>query len=319
MTTSSRTNPTLLPLSRPDRGQRWRQALLGPRVAPYLFIAPFFILFALFFVYPVLWSMVLSFQKWSARETVWMGLSNYRFVVQQPVVHKAFANMVWFIVFNNLFQLVIAMTIAVLIDSTFMRRFGGLLRVGYFMPHIVPSVVTAILFTIILGGGGVSDRLLGLFDTRIPWLQSTTWSKPAILLAGGWQWIGYWIVMLLAGLQGIPDEYYEAAEIDGATLRQRFWYITFPLLRPVFLFVIIVNTIGTMQIFEYPYLMFGGGIGTAGGPLNSATTPVLELYHMGFQSMELGAASALGWLLAVLIIGVSIMQFSLARRRGWTE
>jgi ABC-type sugar transport system permease subunit len=125
--------------------------------------------------------------------------------------------------------------------------------------------------------------------------------------------------MLLAGLQGIPDEYYEAAEIDGATLRQHFWYITFPLLRPVFLFVIIVNTIGTMQIFEYPYLIFGGGIGTAGGPLNSATTPVLELYHMGFQSMELGSAAALGWLLAVLIIGVSILQFSMARRGGWTE
>lgn len=307
----------LAPVTR--RRQRWAEGILGPRVAPYLFIAPFFILFILFFIYPVLWSILLSFQKWSARETQWVGLNNYRFVYQLPSVRKAFANLVWYVVVNNVFQLTIAMTVAVLIDSTFMRRFAGFFRIGYFIPNIVPGVVTAILFTIILGGGGVSDRVLALFGTRIPWLQSTQWSKPAVLIAGGWQWIGYWIVMLLAGLQGIPDEYYEAADLDGASLWQRFTYITFPLLRPIFLFVIIVNTIGTMQLFEYPYLIFGGGIGTAGGPLDSATTPVLELYRIGFQSMELGSAAALGWGLAVLIIAMSILQFTLAQRRGWTE
>jgi lactose/L-arabinose transport system permease protein len=300
-------------------GQHWWEAILGPKVAPYLFIAPFFIMFAAFFLYPVVWSVILSFQKWSSRETIWVGLNNYRFVYQLPRVHKAFANLIWYVLANNFFQLIIAMTIAVLIDGTFMRRHAGFFRIGYFMPNIVPGVVTAILFTIILGGGGVSDRFLGLFGLNIPWLRSTQWSKPAVLLAGGWQWIGYWIVMLLAGLQGIPDEYYEAAEIDGASLWQRFSYITFPLLRPVFLFILIVNTIGTMQLFEYPYLIFGGGIASAGGPLSSATTPVLELYSLGFQSMNLGGASALGWGLAVLIIAMSILQFTAARGRGWTE
>jgi lactose/L-arabinose transport system permease protein len=307
------------PQSQPLRKRSLWDVILGPKIAPYLFIAPFFILFALFFLYPVLWSVVLSFQKWSSRETLWVGLDNYRFVYQLPQVHKAFANLVWYVIMNNVFQLTIATTIAVLIDSTFMRRFSSFFRIGYFIPNIVPAVVTAILFTIILGGGGVSDRFLELFGLRIPWLRSTEWSKPAVLLAGGWQWIGYWIVMLLAGLQGIPDEYYEAGEIDGATLWQRFTFITFPLLRPDLPLIFIVNTIGTMQLFEYPYLIFGGGIASAGGPLDSATTPVLELYSLGFQSMNLGGASALGWGLAVLIIVMSILQFTAARRRGWTE
>lgn len=301
------------------RRQRLSESILGPRVAPYLFIAPFFILFAVFFVYPVVWSVLLSFQEWSAKETVWVGLANYKFAYQLPGVKKAFQNLVWYVVVNNVAQLSIALLISFLIDSTFLRRYSGILRMGYFMPNIIPAVVTSILFAIILGAGGLSDRLLELVGLYIPWLRSTEWSKPAVLVAGGWQWIGYWVVMLLAGLQGIPDEYYEAADIDGASLTQRFRMITLPLLRPVLLFVIIVNTIGTMQLFEYPLLIFGGGIGNAGGPLDSATTPVLELYTLAFQSFDLGSAAAVGWGLAVLVIGVSILQFSLARRGGWTE
>lgn len=120
--------------------------------------------------------------------------------------------------------------------------------------------------------------------------------------------------MFMAGLQGIPDEYYEAGFLDGATAWQRFRLITFPLLRPVFLFVLVVNTIGTLQIFEEPFLLLNGG-----GPINSSTTPIVEMYKLGFQSFDLGGAAALGWLLAILIIGVSIAQLSLAKRGGWYE
>jgi ABC-type sugar transport system permease subunit len=120
--------------------------------------------------------------------------------------------------------------------------------------------------------------------------------------------------MFMAGLQSIPDEYYEAGDLDGANGWQRFRYITFPMLRPVFLFVLVVNTMGTLQIFEEPFLLLDGG-----GPVNSSTTPVVEMYQLGFQTFDLGGAAALGWLLAVLIVGVSIAQFTLARRRGWSE
>jgi lactose/L-arabinose transport system permease protein len=293
----------------------WEQ-ILGPKIAPYLFILPFFLLFAAFWVFPVLWAVALSFQRWSAQTTTWVGLANYRFVLQSPAIHKAFQNIIWYAVVNNAFQLSIALTVAVLLDLPFLRRVSGVVRTAYFMPNIVSGVTTAILFTILLGTGGLVDNLLGMVGVKISWLQSTEWSKPAVILAGGWRWIGYWVVMFMAGLQSIPDDYYESADLDGATLWERFRYITFPLLRPVFLFVIVVNTIGTLQIFEEPFLIFGS---QSGGPLNSATTPVLEMYKLGFQNFDLGAAAAVGWLLAVLITGISVAQFTLARRRRWTE
>jgi ABC-type sugar transport system permease subunit len=273
-------------------------------------------MFLVFWLFPVLWSVALSFQRWNAQQTTWVGLQNYQFVIELPAVRQAFTNILWYAVVNNVFQLTIALFIAVLLDLPFLRQLGGILRAAYFMPNIVSGVTTAILFAIILGTGGVSDHILGLVDIQISWLQSTQWSKPAVILAGGWRWIGYWIVMLMAGLQSIPDDYYEAGDLDGATLWQRFYYITFPMLRPVLLFIIVVNTMGTLQIFEEPFLLFAP---TPGGPLNSATTPVLEMYKLGFQTFDLGAAAAVGWLLAIVIVAVSIAQFTLARRRGWSE
>jgi lactose/L-arabinose transport system permease protein len=264
-------------------------------------------------VLPVVQSFLLSFQHWTAKETTWVGLSNFKYILNQSAVRQAFGNLVWYVVVNNVFQLTIALTIAFLLDMPFMRRASGILRMSYFMPNLVSGVTTAILFGILLGTGGVVDNLLSLVNIKISWFQSTEWSKPAVILAGGWRWIGYWIVMFMAGLQGIPDEYYEAGDLDGATAWQRFRYITFPMLRPVFLFVIVVNTIGTLQIFEEPYLLFRGG------PLNSSTTPVVEMFKLAFQNFDLGSGAALGWLLAVVVIGATILQFSLARRRGWSE
>jgi ABC-type sugar transport system permease subunit len=309
-------SPLLITARREAPRTSWRQTLLGPKVAPYLFIAPFFLMFLIFWLFPVLWSVALSFQRWNVQQTTWVGWQNYQFVTGLPAVQQAFKNILWYAIFNNVFQLSIAIFIAVLLDLPFLRRAGGFLRAAYFMPNIVSGVTTAILFAIILGTGGVLDELLGLVNIQISWLQSTQWSKPAVIIAGGWRWIGYWIVMLMAGLQSIPDDYYEAGDLDGATLWQRFTYITFPMLRPVLLFIIVVNTMGTLQIFEEPFLLFAP---TPGGPLDSATTPVLEMYKLGFQTFDLGAAAAVGWLLAVLIVAVSIAQFTLARQRGWSE
>jgi lactose/L-arabinose transport system permease protein len=301
---------------RHTRRRGWGERILGPGVAPYLFVSPFFVLFVAFWVFPLLWSVAQSFQRWSAQETTWVGLDNYRFVLQSSAVHRAFGNILWYLVVNNVVQLTVALAIAVLLDLRFLRRVNGLFRIAYFMPNIVSGVTTAILFTIILGTGGVVGRLLEPVGMGVSWFQSTEWSKPAVILAGGWRWIGYWIVILMAGLQGIPDDFYEAGDLDGASAWQQFRYVTFPTLRPVLLFVIVVNTTGTLQIFEEPFLLFGG---SPGGPLNSATTPVLEMYKLGFQNFDLGGAAALGWLLAVFTIAVSIGQLKLARRRGWSE
>lgn len=298
-----------------DISYSWREQILGPKVAPYLFIAPFFILFAIFWAFPVVWSFVLSFQRWSARETVWVGLANYEFILGNPATRAAFSNMIWYVIVNNTFQLIVALLLAVMLDFSFLRRASGLLRAAIYIPNLVSGVVTGILFLIILGSGGLMVRFLAQFGIEVSFLSSTELSKTSVILAGGWRWIGYWVVIFMAGLQSIPDDYYEVAELDGATIWQRFWYITLPLLRPVVFFMLIINTIGTLQIFEEPFVLFN----RTGGPLNSATTPVLEMYKLGFVNFDLGAAAAMGWLLALVIITVSLIQLFLARRGGWVE
>jgi len=293
----------------------WREQILGPKIAPYLFIAPFFILFSVFWVFPVIWSFVLSFERWSSRETVWVGLANYQFVLSNPATRAAFGNMVWYIVVNNTFQLIVALILAIMLDFSFLRRASGLLRAAIYIPNLVSGVVTGILFLIILGNGGLMVRFFAQLGVEISFLNSTQFSKASVIIAGGWRWIGYWVVIFMAGLQSIPDDYYEVAELDGATLWQRFWYITLPLLRPIVFFMLVINTIGTLQIFEEPFLLFD----RSGGPLNSATTPVLEMYRLGFENFDLGSAAALGWLLALVIMIISLFQFFLARRGGWVE
>jgi len=282
---------------------------------PYVFLSPFFVLFALFFVYPVIYSIILSFQRWSANSVEWVGLDNYRFVVDQPAVRRAFVNLVWYGVVNNVVQISVALALAVLLDQQVLRRVAGALRVVYFLPNVVSGVTTALLFGIILGAGGVADHLLSSVDLHVSWLQSTQWARPAVVAAGAWRWIGYWVVILTAGLQAIPREYYEAAAVDGAGWWKRVRHVSLPSLRPILLFVIVVNTIGTMQIFEEPFLLFE----TPGGPLSAATTPVLEMYRLGFENFDLGGAAAIGWLLAIVIVVLTLGQMVLARRREWIE
>lgn len=286
-----------------------------PRYSPYVFLSPFFALFALFFVYPVIRSIILSFQRWSAAGTTWVGLANYRYVLNLDEVQRAFTNLVWYVVVNNVVQISIALTLALLLEQHVLRRVVGFFRVTFFLPNIVSGVSTALLFGIILGTGGIADHILSGLGAHISWLQSTTWSKPAVVIAGGWRWIGYWIVILSAALQGVPKEYYEAAAVDGVGTWGRIWHVSLPSIRPVLLFVIITNTIGTMQIFEEPFLM----LTPPGGALSSATTPVVEIYKLGFVNFDLGSAAALGWLLTAAIMIVTIVQFVVARRMEWSE
>ena len=299
----------------PARTTRTRRRSPLPKTAPYLFLAPFFVLFGLFFVYPVLRSIVLSFQEWGATGSSWVGLRNYTYVLGQPEVRRGFLNLIWYGVVNNIVQIVFALAIAVLLDQLVFRRLASFFRVAFFLPNIVSGVTTALLFGIILGTGGMVDHVLSSVNIHISWLQSTEWSKPAVVIAGGWRWIGYWIVILSAALQGVPREYYESAAVDGVGRWGEIVHISIPSIRPVLLFVITTNTIGTMQIFEEPFLM----LTPSGGALGSATTPVLEIYRLGFINFDLGGAAALGWLLTAVIVVITVVQLYLARRREWLE
>lgn len=296
------------PVGARDRALQGARLRPGSGWAPYLFVAPFFILFAAFWVYPVVYSLWLSFQHWSATSSVFLGLANYQRMLTDPAVQAAFGNAIWYLVVNNCFQIPIALAIAVLLNAPRLRGRAPL-RAAFFAPNVVSGVVAAIVFQIILGQGGVLSALLG---NHIQWLQSTTWAKPAVIVVGGWRWIGYWVVILLAGLQTVPNELVEAARVDGARSIRILFSVTLPLLRPVLLFVLVINSIGTLQIFEEPLLLFPG---TVGGPQYAAISPVLAVYRAGFQDFDLGYAAAIGWVLTLMIVVIVIIQMTVLRTR----
>lgn len=289
--------------------------LRSGKSAPYLLIAPFIIGFLALSVYPVLRSLLLSFESWSTSATTWVGLKNYRFVLGDPAVLTSFKNLIWYVIINNVWQIAIALVLALMLDLRFVRRWSVALSAALFLPNVVPGAAVAVVFSTLLGTNGLVPGALHLVGLNINWLNSTTWSKPAVILAGSWQWIGFWVIVLAAALRAVPEEYYEAARVDGAGLGRKIWHISIPSIRPALVFVVSVNTIGTMQLFDVPYLLFGAGNG--GGPLNSASTPVVQLYQFAFANADLGSAAATGWLLTAAIMVITVIFLALARRRGW--
>lgn len=306
-------------LANGPRVRRWIRGAYGRRrsgkSAPYLLIAPFFIGFAALSVYPILWSLLLSFESWSTTATTWVGLKNYRFVLGDSAVVTSFENLVWYVIINNVWQVALALGLALILDLRFVRRWSVALSAAFFLPNVVPGAAVAVAFSTLLGTNGLVPGALHLVGVHIDWLNSATWSKPAVILAGSWQWIGFWVIVLTAALRAVPEEHYEAAKVDGAGLGRRIWHVALPSIRPALVFVISVNTIGTMQLFDVPFLLFGAG--NSGGPLNSASTPVVQLYQFAFANADLGSAAATGWLLTAAIMVVTVIFLAVARRRTW--
>jgi ABC-type sugar transport system permease subunit len=285
------------------------------KFAPYLLIAPFIIGFLGLAIFPILWSFLLSFESWSATATTWVGFRNYHFVLTDPAVATSFENLIWYVVVNDVFQITIAVGLALILDLRFMRRYSVALSAAFFLPNVVPGAAVAVIFATLLGTNGLLPGALHFIGVNINWLGSASWSKPSVILAGSWQWIGFWVIVLVAALRAVPDEYYDAAKVDGAGLFPRIWHVSLPTIRPALVFVLTVNTIGTMQLFDVPFLLFGAGGG--GGPLDSATTPAVQLYNFAFGNADLGSAAATGWLLTVAIMIVTLVFLGIARRREW--
>lgn len=277
------------------------------KVVPYIFISPFFLIWAIFGAFPVSYSIWLSLHKWeSIAKMKYVGFSNFIEIFHRAESLAAYYNVFWYVLAGIIILIPVSLLLAVLLDMAFLRS-KNILRAAFFLPNLTSQVALSILFAILLGAGGLVNRLL---HQDIPWLSSTLWSKPAVITAGIWGSMGFWMVIFLAALHNIPLDLYEAADIDGANSFQKFLYITIPQIFPVLVFVIIMVTIGTLQSFAIPQLLTGGG------PLYSSTTPVLELYNTAFLNFEMGYAAAFGWLLAVAIIAIAIAQIIIARRTG---
>lgn len=275
----------------------------------YLFIAPTVIGLLIFTAGPIVMAALLSFTSWDLiTPPEWVGFGNYARAYNDELFLKSMGNTVYYTVGTVPIGVFLSLLLAIAMN----QKLRGIVfyRTLYFLP-IVSSVVTiSLLWTWIyypdFGILNYGLRLLGF--NPINWLQSTTWAMPAIIIVSIWSGLGYNMVILLAGLQGIPQELYDAAHIDGAGRVQAFWYITIPMLSPVIFFVIVLSIIGSFQVFSSAYVM------TQGGPLNSTLTMVYLIFNQGFRYFRMGYASAIAFVLAIIILVLTLIQLRLQSR-----
>jgi lactose/L-arabinose transport system permease protein len=279
------------------------------RLFPYWFIAPAVILFLVFTVYPIFSSLLLSFQTFEAGEYIFTGFDNYIRLFQDGIFHKALMNT--FIIF--IVQVPIMLTLALVLSSVLnsgLLRLKGFFRVSFFLPAVTSLVAYSILFSIMLQEEGIINTVIGFLGVEaIPWLSDSFWAKASIILAMTWRWTGYNMVIFLAALQNIPNDMYEAASLDGAGKIRQFFYITIPQLKPVILFAGTLSTIGTLQLFDEPFNL------TRGGPADSTMTLGLYIYQNGFEFFQFGYASAVAYIVVVLVGILTFIQFKVAGDR----
>ena len=277
------------------------------KIAPYLFIAPFYILFAIFMGYPLISSLIMSFYEMRGFQSrIFVGFGNFTDLFRDPIFWKSLWNTVYFALGTLILQLPVALLLAILLNSKLVKG-KNFLRLAFFTPVLVAGVFVAIIFNLIFDQrAGLINNEFVFFGKEIGWLSKESYVMPAIILTGVWQWAGFNMIYFLAGLQGIRQELYEAAAVDGANWWQSFVHITLPSLRPVIAFVFVVSMIGSFQLFDLPYILTNGG-----EPSDAGTTIVMYLYKNGFQFMRLGYAATIGWVLFIIIAIISIVQLKL--------
>ena len=277
------------------------------KIAPYLFIAPFYILFVIFMGYPLISSLIMSFYEMRGFQSrIFVGFGNFTDLFQDPIFWKSLWNTVYFALGTLILQLPVALLLAILLNSKLVKG-KNFLRLAFFTPVLVAGVFVAIIFNLIFDQrAGLINNEFVLFGKEIGWLSNESYVMPAVILTGVWQWAGFNMIYFLAGLQGIRQELYEAAAVDGANWWQSFVHITLPSLRPVIAFVFVVSMIGSFQLFDLPYILTNGG-----EPSDAGTTIVMYLYKNGFQFMRLGYAATIGWVLFIIIAIISIVQLKL--------
>jgi lactose/L-arabinose transport system permease protein len=279
---------------------------------PLLFISPFFILFAVFGIYPILFSGWLSFREWSlVGPALYVGLDNYRELLQDPFFWQAMVNAALLFFIYVPLMTFLAVVLAALLNARYVRL-QGFWRAAIFLPNIMAGTVAAALtFQLLLDtNSGYANWLLSLLGVSpIPWLDDVWWARLSLGLLVLWAWLGFNMLIMLAGLQAIPPELIEAAKVDGAGPVRIFRKVTVPLLRPQIIFSITLSIIGTFQLFTEPFILTGGG------PARATQTPVLEIWNNSFSFLRFGYAAAMSYIFLLLIIVVALAQFFLVSRR----
>lgn len=268
----------------------------------FLFVSPWLVGLLVFAIGPILASLYLSFTRYAIiAPPQWIGLANFREAFSQdPLFWKSLWNTAYYVAIGVPLRIAFAFLVAMLLNTEIRGRL--FYRVAFYMPSIVPGVASAVLWLILLNPKlGLINLLLNLVGLpSINWLGNPTWSKPGLILMSLWS-LGGAMVIFLAGLQGIPQVYYEAADIDGASSLIKFWKVTLPLMTPTLLYEVVVQIIWSFQVFNSAFIM------TAGGPLDSTRFYMLHLYYFAFQFFNMGYASALAWVLFVIILAFTLI------------
>jgi multiple sugar transport system permease protein len=269
----------------------------------YLFVLPYLLYFAVFVAYPLLFSIVLMFHRWNIVTPMeWIGLKNFARMFSDPLFFKSLVNTLVFLAIHIPLQIAVALGIALLLNSRLKMR--SLFRAVYFMPVVVSGVVVTILWQQLYSYDyGVFNSLLtSVGFPRIPWLVNPGFAMPSVALMATWKNVGIYIVLFLVGLQHIPGELYEAAELDGAAPSQQFYHITLPMLNPTVIAIIVLSTIGGFSLFIEPYVLTGGG------PMQSTLSAMLYIYNQAFFFNHMGYAATLGITFAVIVLTVVVVQ-----------
>ncbi|MBA1158373.1 carbohydrate ABC transporter permease [Microvirga mediterraneensis] len=271
---------------------------------PYLFLAPFFITFLAFWLGPIIASFLYSFTDWrGVLDAQFIGTANYERIYNDPRFWLALRNTAFYgLVYVTLLN-VLALALALALDSTWLRFKNGL-KIGFFLPVTISLVVAAVIFEMVFANGvGLLNIILGALGLPQPdWLGDPEVAIWSIIILRVWRALGYYAVIYFAGLQAIPGDVKEAARLDGCRPWQVTWYMTLPLLKPVILFGVIMSTIWALELFDEPWVL------TKGGPADSTLTIVIYLYQAGFQYIELGYAAAVSYVLTFLIVVAAIVQ-----------
>jgi arabinosaccharide transport system permease protein len=276
---------------------------------PYLFVAPFFITFAIFTLYPMLRAVVMGFQKslGYTGQWEWVGLANFiEALTDDPRMGTALVNFVYFTLGSLLTQLPAAFLLALLLTSPSLKS-KGLWRTLFFIPSVLPGVTMGVIGSWFFSKThGFANALLVVFGReRVDWGGFSYYIMPQLLLIAFWQWMGNHAVFLIAGMSGIGDEIIEASIVDGATPWQRARYIILPLLKPVFAYISITAAAGSLMNFQVPFVLFDAG----GGPREKGWFFMTHIRQMAFDQFRMGYATAIGWLVFFIAIVITVLQF----------
>ncbi|MFJ9153202.1 carbohydrate ABC transporter permease [Streptomyces sp. NPDC102270] len=286
----------------------------------YAAISPFYLIFLGFGLFPVGFSLYLSFHRWDGLGSMeWAGLSQYQYLLSDSDFWNSIGNTIIIWALATFPMILLAMVTAVMLNSAV--RFKGLYRVAYFLPNVTSVVAIAIVFGSIFStnAGMVNAVLHAVGIDQVAWLNTPWGIKVTIAALMTWQWTGYNAIIFLAGLQTVPGELYEASRVDGAGPVQTFFRITLPLLRPTLLFVLVVSTVTGLQSFSEPQVLLQTSSNDstfAGGPGHSGQTMVLYFFQQTFDNNDFGYGAAVAWGIFLVVVLFSIINWRLVQRRG---